>query len=133
MVKDRLFKKGYSKELVKIAVNDLEAARALARSPNVRQETTFFLVQQSVEKALKALLCYLEKPVPMVHDLLLIIDRLRDDAPKGAEQLVDLSDFASIKRYEEGNFVPTQEELDATISLADKVVSSCRDRINEKS
>ena len=89
MVKERLFKQEYASELIKIAANDLDAARVLARSPNVRQED-------------------------------------------GADMLVDLSDFASIKRYEEGTFVPSPEELKATINLADKVVSTCRTLINGK-
>jgi len=129
MVKDRVFKPEYAAELVRIATNDLKAAIVLKNDAGIRRETVFFMIQQSVEKALKALLCHLKKPVPMVHDLLLILDRLKKDAPKEAEYLVDLSDFAAIKRYEEGTFIPTLEELEATIEMAEKVVSHCHNII----
>ena len=98
MVKERKFKKEYALELQRIAENDLLAAGVLASNAAVRRETVFFQIQQAVEKSLKALLCHRETTVPMVHDLALIIDRL-NPAPPRADEISDLSDFASIRRY----------------------------------
>jgi HEPN domain-containing protein len=130
MVKDRVFKKEYAPELMRIAENDLVAAEALAKDAKVRRETVLFQVQQAIEKALKALLCFLGKPVPMVHDLELIMDRLGSvHTPPQAENLADLSDFASIRRYEEGTFTITPQEVEAALKLARSVVEDCLQRI----
>lgn len=49
-LKKRLYKKEYSKELLKIAAGDLDSATALSQAKSGRPENIIFLVQQSVEK-----------------------------------------------------------------------------------
>ena len=127
MTKDRIFKKEYAPELFRIALNDLVAAETLAKNPEVRRETVFFQAQQSLEKALKALLCFHEKSVPMTHDLSLLIERLGEAlTPKLSLDLVDLTDFASIRRYEEGKFIISNEELVATLKTIKSVLNTIK-------
>ena len=116
MTKERLFKLPYARELLAIAQNDLLAAKALSANQQVRYETAFFMLQQSVEKALKAVLVAQSQPVPLVRDLAVIIDRL-DPKPNASDELNELTDFAAVRRYEEGTFLVTAEETAAAISV----------------
>ena len=124
MTKDRLFKKEYARELIAVAKEDLKGAEILAASELKRQEMTLFHVQQAIEKSLKALLCWLEKPVPMVHSLSIILDRLPAEyqAPH-ADELEDLTQFATIRRYEEGIALLTTQEIAAAIKVAHEILS----------
>ncbi len=127
MVKERIFKKQYAQELLNIACNDLIAARSLASDVAVRRETVLFQLQQSTEKALKALICHLGLAVPMTHDIGRLIDRVpADQQPSNIEDLVDLSDFASIRRYEEGTFEMTPEEVSAAINSVTAAIARIR-------
>jgi len=124
MTKERRFKKQYGKELIKVAEGDLEVALALAGVGIKRKENIFFSIQQTIEKALKAYLVWLELPVPMVHDLAIIIDRFPESIViPHAEDLQDLTQFATIRRYEEGSFELTDEETKAALEVAEKILA----------
>ena len=133
MTKERLFKIEYAKELFAIAVEDLKTAHVLAKNSFVRKENILFHIQQAIEKALKGVICALEQPVPLVHDLALIIDRLpKDNSPPFASEIVDLSQFASIRRYEEGTFEFTSEEIQASLDAAEKIIDWSKKEIEGK-
>lgn len=76
MTRSRFYRKKYARELVGIAEHDLQAGKVLADASLRRRESVLFFAQQAVEKSLKAVLCVLEKPLPLTNDLELIIDRL---------------------------------------------------------
>lgn len=123
MTKVRSFKKEYAQELLRIAQGDLQSANVLKKSSDGRRENILFLVQQCIEKSLKAVLCHLGLPVPLVHDLALLLDHFpKDCAVPGRESMADLSQFADIRRYEEGRFVFTDEEIMASVQLADSTL-----------
>ena len=123
MTKDRLFKKEYAKELLTVAKDDLEGARALVLAKVRRQELSLFHVQQAIEKALKAYLVWAGKPVPMVHSLGLLVDRIPDAANiPYADSLEDLTQFATIRRYEDGVALFTSEELSQSLKTAEAVI-----------
>lgn len=127
MTKERTYKKEYAKELISIAEGDLNSARALAKATQGRPENIFFLVHQAIEKSLKSVLCAKGLPVPLIHDLALLVDRL----PKGndlpfAEDIVELSQFATIRRYEEGYFEFTKEEIEKTLHAAIEILEWCK-------
>ena len=96
---------------------DLEAAAALAAAGTGRPRHACWLAQQSVEKALKAVLVYVGLDVPRVHDL----DELRARIPKGwkLEQehadLARLSEWAVEARYP-GDW-PDATEADARLAV----------------
>jgi HEPN domain-containing protein len=123
MTKERLFNKDYAKELMRIATGDLESARGLFKSKMGRSENILFLVEQAIEKSLKAVLCWNELPVPLIHDLGIILARFPEGlvVPEN-ESLLDLSQFASIRRYEEGKAQLTSEEITEAIHLAERVL-----------
>ena len=121
--KDRLFKKEYVNELLSIARQDLGTAKVLIANGTVRPENTLFHMHQAVEKALRAVLCYQQKAIPMTHDLYAIIQLLpQDDLPPGGYGLNDLTPFAAIRRYEEGVDVYTKEYMQQALLMATQVV-----------
>jgi hypothetical protein len=59
----------------------------------------------------------------MTPDLNLILDRLPTNSPPPyAEQIEDLSQFATIRRYEEGYSILTDEEVKAALLAARKIL-----------
>lgn len=130
MTKDRLFKKEYAKELLTVAKDDLEGAHALASAKLRRQELALFHVQQAIEKALKAYLVWLGKPVPMVPSLSLIIDRIpsADSIPQ-AQNLEDFTQFATIRRYEEGVALFSSEEINQSLLTAEEIIRWVESRL----
>ena len=124
MTKERLFKKEYAKELLLIAKDDLEGAKVLAAANLKRQELALFHIQQAIEKALKAFLCWLEKPVPLVHSLSIILDRIpKNYQVPSADSLEDLTQFATIRRYEEGIALFTEEEIKEALQLGCEITN----------
>ena len=124
MTKERVFQKSYAAQLLRIAKADLDAAQVLAKSRTIRPENILFHVGQTIEKSLKAVLCKRGLAVPLTHDLNLILDRIPKDliVPQG-DTLDDLSQFATIRRYEEGEAIFHDEEISLAIDTALKVLS----------
>lgn len=131
--KERVFKKAYAAELLRLADNDLVAARALAKEPTVRPETALLLAQQSVEKALKSVLCWTGKAVPLTHDIYALVDRLGPDAvPPHGHDLDDLTPYATIRRYEEGTFEIQAEDVAQMFAAVEDVLAWCKSMIEAK-
>ncbi len=127
MVKDKVFKKQFASELFRIAQNDLQAAKTLNADALVRKETAMLMIQQCVEKSLKALLCSVEAGIPQTHDLSLIVDRIRlasINIPTivANTDFEDLTPFATLHRYEDGNFEISEEDMQQAIELATIII-----------
>jgi len=121
---ERLFKKEYAKELCEIASGDLESAKGLLEISKGRPENICFLVQQSMEKAIKAVLCFYEVPVPLVHDLGVLIAKLPTDvSPPEGYRLIQFNEYATVRRYEEGEAILTVAEIQLAVSLGEQVLS----------
>lgn len=120
MTKEKLFHQAYAHELVSIARGDLESAEVLAQEKHKgRRENICFTAQQSIEKSLKALICAQSKPVPQTHTIELLLDRLGSATqPPGGDSLIELTDFATIRRYQEGSEIITDEDTLASIQAA---------------
>ena len=131
MVKDKIFKREFASELFGIAENDLQAARALNADSLVRKETAMLMIQQCIEKSLKALLCHMEVSIPQTHDLSLLVDRIAATSTVIPSQLAsvdfdELTPFATLRRYEEGHFEISDEDMAHSIRLAESVVDWVR-------
>jgi HEPN domain-containing protein len=129
---DKIFKKEYSAELFRIAQGDFASAKGLATVSQGRPENILYLVQQSIEKALKAVLCSLGLPVPLVHDLAVLVAKL----PKELKfiygyELNELNDYATIRRYEEGVSEINKKEISSCIKIAENVLSWADPIINK--
>jgi HEPN domain-containing protein len=127
VVKDKLFKKEFARELFAIAQNDLQAAMTLNSDPLVRKETALLMIQQCVEKCFKALLCNVEAAIPQTHDLSLLMDRIsaaKIDIPShiANADYDELTPFATLRRYEEGHFEILENDVQGAVQLASSVV-----------
>ncbi len=109
---ERMFPKEYAQVLWRIAEGDFRTVAVLAQASGYRVENAFYLAQQSIEKALNAVLVYRGIAIPMIHDLSALLSKLPEDcdSPYGYE-LNALSEYATIRRYEEGSWTPSPEEL----------------------
>ncbi len=121
--KDVLFKKEYAEHLFKIAQGDLGSAAALMASKHLgRPENTLYMIQQSVEKTLKAVLVHKQISFPLVHDLGILIALLpKDDYPPGGFDWTELNPYASIRRYEQGAMPISPEEIEAAFNATELV------------
>ncbi len=123
--KSVLFKKEYAKELLKIAVGDLKTAKALIESPDPgRPENILYMIQQSVEKAVKVVLISKQIPFPLVHDLGILIALLSTaDYPPGGFDLTALNPYSTIRRYETGEIPLDNEEIQGAYLAAELVIA----------
>ena len=116
---ERRFKKQYARELLAIAEQDWKTAQFLLEGwDRIRTENYFFTVQQCLEKVIKAVLVHLELPVPLVHDLGILLAKVpRSQEPPFGYEIGALSEFAAVRRYEEGSLVWNREEADEALEL----------------
>ncbi len=78
--------------------------------------------QQSIEKSIKAVLVHFEIAFPLVHDLGILVALVpTQNEPPFGFNLTELNQYATTRRYEEGHFNLTVEELkislDATLEV----------------
>lgn len=119
----RKFKKEYAKELIRIAEGDLDSARILASGNPKRPENIFYMAEQCIEKCLKAVICAHDAPVPLTHSLAALLERLKDYCTVPFDQdLEELTEFATTRRYEEGKVVLEKEERDRVLLVALQVL-----------
>ncbi len=123
---EKLFALEYAPELLRISEGDLGSAKLLLQHFGLqksRAENIFFLAQQSIEKSLKAVLCLHRVPVPLVHELGILIAKLPANSnPIVGYEISKLSEFASVRRYEEGFLILTAEEAADVVHLAQKIL-----------
>jgi HEPN domain-containing protein len=93
-------------------------------------ENIFYLAEQAIEKSLKAVLCHLGEPISMVHEIAALIAKFPEscDLPFGYE-LDQLSQFASIRRYEEGKVKLTKEEQTAVLQTSSEILQWAKKQI----
>ncbi len=106
------FKKESSVKTFKIAESDLQAAKILASAPACSPEIIVYHVQQSVEKSLKSVIVFLEKAVPLTHEIDLLVDQLPEelivDFPSGINELTQ---YATLKRYTDGDELIEKKDI----------------------
>lgn len=124
---ERKFDPEYARTLLAIAEGDMKTADFTADGVSdnrVRVENVFFLYQQSMEKALKAVLCHLGIAVPLVHDLGALLAKLpEDNQPDAGYEITQFNDFAGIRRYEEGRMIYESEDIADAGELARRILS----------
>lgn len=128
---ERQFPRKYSVELLRIATADHESAYYLLTgvrsSYNVRPENAAYFCQQAIAKALKAVLCAQGEPVPMVHDLGVLVAKIPDTLePAFGYELSGLDEYATVRRYEEGRYKLRDDELEEIRALSERVLSWAR-------
>ena len=119
---------------IEYAKSDLDAAYALLEKGDFFPRQICFMSQQSGEKALKAILVYLELNFPKTHDL----DLIRELIPAGWNvkekfpQLYDLSVWAVESRYPGHTPDVTEGEARETLQLAKAVFEAVSTELEER-
>ena len=120
--KETVYKKEYALELIRIAEGDLKTVKQLKKLSDYRKENLCFLAQQSIEKSLKAVLCWHRIPYSYTHDLNALVAKM----PKGVSPPQDydlgtLNDYATVRRYEEGPYELRDEDIDEVDKVTDSI------------
>jgi HEPN domain-containing protein len=124
MNKPRRFKKDYALELQRVAWDDYQTAVILQDAKLARKENILFHVQQAIEKSLKALICWRGLAVPLVHDMNEIVHALPNfESVPHYSSLYDLTQFATIRRYEEGVAIFEEEEIVAALAVGKEILT----------
>lgn len=115
-----LFPPQYAEELLRIAEGDLATAKALIDSPAPgRIENIPYLIQQAIEKAVKAVLIRKQISFPLVHDLGILIALLpQQNYPPGGFDWTALNPYATVRRHEEGALPITMPEIKGAYETA---------------
>lgn len=128
--REQKYQRSYAHELLRISMQDFEAAGILARHSPGRVENVFLLAQQSLEKALKAVLCWQNISVPFTHDLAVLIERLSGQVRVPFEGKFDsLSEYATIRRYMEGHEETSSEDVQEILAELKLALDWCQSQV----
>ncbi len=128
--RDARYQREYAHELLAIAEADLESAFLLATVERKRWENVYLLAQQSLEKALKAVLCWHSELVPLVHDIGILVTKIAVFAkPPFGYNLNNLSEYATIRRYLESKEEYTSHEVVEILKQVKKAVEWCKQQL----
>lgn len=132
--KGKLFQKEYAFELLEIAEGDLDSARGLASIKKGRLENICYMAQQSVEKSLKAVLCYLGQVVILSHDIDAILSHIPESQhPPHAHQLGALTEYSMIRRYEKGYEILTEHDIALALTMAESTLAWAKSLVSPSS
>jgi HEPN domain-containing protein len=113
-----------AKQWVAKADNDLLNADNNLKSENIPFDTVCFHCQQATEKILKAYLIANQKPYPITHDLLLLLEQilpLDPEVEKLRDILAILTPYAVEIRYPDDYCMPTDEDATEARRAASEV------------
>lgn len=127
-LKTQKYKSEYGFELLRIAEGDYLSASALFETGKGRKENVGYLAQQSIGKSIKAVLCFKEVAIPHTHELAALIPLIHPtlNFPYGLE-ISDLSYYATVRRYMEGNFDLEDEEVKLCLEIAAVILTWSRE------
>lgn len=130
--KTQKFKPEFAFKLRKIAKDDLYAAEVLSKAPGVRIENIVYHIQQCIEKTIKAALVNLSIPVPLSHDLEVLVGLLPDNFTKSLPSgLGELTQFATLKRYTDGDELIDETDIQELLKLGLFFLNWCDSIIGE--
>jgi len=120
----RKYKVEYAFELLKIAEGDLLSAQVLFNNfGQGRKENICYHAEQSVEKSIKAYLCFTQIPLPLTHDLGVLIDKIPENSDFPIDRdITSLTEYATIRRYEEGVIDLEAIDVETIIQIATKIL-----------
>ena len=116
--------KEFVREWLRRANSNLERAKVGKIKDEILYEDLCFDCQQTVEKAIKALLISIDKTFPPIHSiarLLEIVSETKIKVPEEIFKAIDLTDYAVKIRYPGGSEPVTKEEYEEAVSIAGDV------------
>ncbi len=115
------------------AKHDLESSKFLYIEKKDLFDISIYHTQQCAEKSLKAFLAYKEQELEKTHNLIILVNiciSLDSDFENFQEAAIYLNPYSTLFRYPEGDLMPTIEETDKAIKIADKIYNFLKDKIN---
>ena len=115
-----------ARRFLEVADRDIRTFRLLAAAVDSDDEAVGFHAQQSIEKCIKAVLCVNEIAFRKTHDLVELIDLLRDSKkslPPDVESLDGLNPYAVTLRYDLLDAEPPTLERDEVLKIVADVRS----------
>ncbi len=121
----RKYKKEYAFELIKIARGDIDSAIGLIQSKKGRPENIVYMCQQAIEKTIKSVICFQNLPILHTHDLEALIVMLPSNVPPipDSQFLGSMSQYANVRRYEEGSEELSASDLNDYVELTEKILA----------
>ena len=114
------------------AAQDISAAEHLVSDAKV-SGVTAFLCQQCIEKSFKALLVFQDQPVPRIHDLVTLHERVEEETkfPVDEEKLRQINDSYIDNRYPVNELpaseqAPSLSKVQGFVTLARKVFETAK-------
>lgn len=123
--------KSYEAWLVK-AEHDLASAQRLSEGDAPILDTAIYHTQQCAEKALKAYLSFMKRPVEKTHDVEHLVGLCADLDESFNNLLYDakvLTPYDTAFRYPDFDMEPEKEDVLEAIEKATKVFAFVKDRI----
>ena len=117
---------GSPADWLRSAGSDLALAKLGSVSDEVLPAHVCFHAQQTVEKVLKGLLVSVGRSYPPAHDVEQLLERLREaavDLPDWADDLPELTPYATEARYPAYWEPITQEDQRRALELAEKTLN----------
>jgi HEPN domain-containing protein len=113
---------------LRYATEDLVEAEAMVQRPQYAPRHACFFAQQAAEKALKAILVFLQIDIPRLHNLNALRNLIPPDWPLTQEHadLTDLTQWAIEARYPGDLPPPTAEQAGEAVRQARAVWNSVR-------
>jgi HEPN domain-containing protein len=117
--------KTYALEWMELAIRNLETARLLIREKHFT-DSIAIEIQQSLEKAFKAVFAYYGERIPKSHSLPLLYNFVNNKIKFPEVETVDMiriSDYYETDRYPGPKyFIPARKEVEEYFSLAEQIV-----------
>ena len=115
------------------AEHDLTAAKLLSKAEELLNDVIAFHCQQAVEKYLKGYMVYLDIHFTKTHEIGRLVENIEEKDP-GISYLKEhadlLTDYAVEMRYPETFGMPSFEEINEAIEVAEKVKNYVYEHIN---
>ena len=115
-----------ARRFLELADRDIRTFQLLAATPDSDDQAVGFHAQQSIEKCIKAVLSAHEIAFRKTHDLVELVDLLRDNGenlPPDVESLDALNPYAVILRYDLFDVEPSALEKDQVLKTVADVRS----------
>ena len=117
--------RGSPADWLRHARSDLVLAKSSPADDDVLLETLCFHTQQSVEKAIKAVLIFRSIPFPKTHNIGVLLDLMSPEIPRNAilDEAATLTEYAVSSRYPGEAEDVTREELSRAVEIAERVLT----------
>ncbi|MBI4659392.1 MAG: HEPN domain-containing protein [Verrucomicrobia bacterium] len=127
---------GAAHEWLAYAEADLHYAKLGQKDSTALESLIAFHAQQTVEKALKAVLVQLNKEFPRTHDLEQLVELVEGAGlvwPKELDRVIEFTPFAAQRRYPGFDDPIDRTDADEAVGLAEEVLTWAKQKIGTSS